>query len=340
MPATVIPVSAQWTAPRSAETRGPVASEIAVKVGEMADSNAWILSLPRGAYTGARTVFRTHIMDYPGHVARTASSLAKMEAATSFEEATPALRAAVTDPTTLGQWMQPVVSAALRAYYTANHLEAPLPDAHAADETKITWLVTDNGTLAVHCAALAPPGPREPEHTLAKVAGSPRGNAEAKDSQWVADRQVLNTHMAGGHVNEVLLVDGGRVFEGLSSNFFTIEPRVSPAAGSSGPFAAWQVRTAPLSDVLTGTVLKLVVAVLESLQVPLVYDHPRLDERDRWAAAFVTSTSRLVCPLARIEFVEGADPALALDPRHPLLVAIADGVQKLVSERAFLVYEP
>jgi len=55
-----------------------------------------------------------------------------------------------------------------------------------------------------------------------QVRGAPRSNAEAKDSEWVRQRQGLVASKPQD-VNELLLADAdGTILEGLSSNFFVI----------------------------------------------------------------------------------------------------------------------
>jgi len=77
--------------------------------------------------------------------------------------------------------------------------------------------------------------------------GLPRVNAKAKDSEWVRQRQELESSKAAG-VNEVLLVTPeGAVMEGLTSNFFVLS-------------STEEVETAD-AGVLSGTVRELVLQV-------------------------------------------------------------------------------
>ncbi len=85
--------------------------------------------------------------------------------------------------------------------------------------------------------------------------------------------------------NEIILSDpAGRLYEGLSSNFFIIRPD-------------GRLQTAPLSDVLSGTVLK---RVLQKYDGAVVFTHPKIDEIESWQGAFLTSTSRLILPIDTI----------------------------------------
>lgn len=85
--------------------------------------------------------------------------------------------------------------------------------------------------------------------------------------------------------NEIILFDkSGRLYEGLSSNFFIIN--------SDG-----LIQTAPPSDVLLGTVMKHLIQLQEK---EIIFEHPSIYEIDDWLGAFITSTSRLLLPIDTI----------------------------------------
>jgi branched-subunit amino acid aminotransferase/4-amino-4-deoxychorismate lyase len=95
--------------------------------------------------------------------------------------------------------------------------------------------------------------------------------------------------------DEVLLAGhDGAIFEGLSSNFFTIER--DPVLGQA------RVVTAPLESVLPGTIQKLVLDYCLARNIPIEFKHPLISdlEAGRWMGAFITSTSRLVLPIEEV----------------------------------------
>ncbi|KNE69819.1 hypothetical protein AMAG_14355 [Allomyces macrogynus ATCC 38327] len=300
----VIPVAARWTAAPTAFA-APVPAEITVETANVSgDSNLWLLALPRG------------------HIQRTATSLAKMHS-----PATP-LERHLTDPPTLAAWLRSVARAALSAYYTTN------PSLASSAETKVTWLVSADGTLAVHCTHLKAPGPPalsgQTKAILVLGAGH-RGNAAAKDSAWVAGRQALIDAYLKPDVNEVVLVDGGDVYEGLSSNFIAVVEK------DGGEVA---LQTAPLDAVLTGTILRAVIEDEKTKSAAKVeFAFPQVDEVEtRWRAAAVTSTSRLVTPIRTVEVVDVQTgkvvETVELDAEHPVLKKVMQNVQEQVVARA------
>jgi branched-subunit amino acid aminotransferase/4-amino-4-deoxychorismate lyase len=147
------------------------------------------------------------------------------------------------------------------------------PDVHS-DGNVIDGLKTD---VYVHVSPLGPrkaPGPVKVE-----IRGGPRTNAAAKDSDWVTERKQLNKPE---DVNELVLEANGALYEGLSSNFFALMDGTLYTAGD---------------NVLLGSVRESVLRQAAALNVPVVLDPPRIDDIPRWEAAFVSSTSRMLLPI-------------------------------------------
>ncbi|MFN2166673.1 MAG: aminotransferase class IV, partial [Anaerolineae bacterium] len=100
---------------------------------------------------------------------------------------------------------------------------------------------------------------------------------------------------AGEH--EGLLVDRhGCVTEGSSSNFFVVQDGT--------------LLTARPEDVLAGVTQQEVLKLADRLAIPVQRRPLPLAERDRWDEAFLTSTSRHVLPLVRLD-------SQAIGNRHP-----------------------
>lgn len=86
-----------------------------------------------------------------------------------------------------------------------------------------------------------------------QVRGAPRSNAAAKDSEWVRQRQALESDKPAD-VNEILLAsEGGAVLEGMSSNFFAVLGGAVYTAGEG---------------VLPGTVRDTVIRVPSEPSIP------------------------------------------------------------------------
>jgi thiol oxidase len=230
-------------------------------------SKEWLLSLPGGAYTTARTTCaRRRIFEWDTHVARTASSAREMM---ESDAALLQSHAALTRPESLGPRLTAMVAAAIAEC------------AHEAEEElKVTVHVSwQPEQVACHIAPL-PPLPPPP--IKVEVRGAPRANATAKDSSWVAARAPLEA-LKRDDVNELLLAsESGELLEGSQTNFFAIEGGAVHTAGDG---------------VLAGTVRRLLLEVCERERIPVVLVPPRLAGAAAWEGALISSTSRLLLPI-------------------------------------------
>ncbi len=145
-------------------------------------------------------------------------------------------------------------------------------------------------TLLILHATLLPPRRLPPVKVV--IAGAPRENALAKDSEWVRARTSLEASK-GDDVEEVLLCvtekERLRVLEGTQTNVFALIGDVIYTAGGS--------------DVLEGTVRRLVLEVCAENNIPVILEAPTLGDSEKvWNGAFLTSTSRLVLPIDEMEW--------------------------------------
>ena len=104
----------------------------------------------------------------------------------------------------------------------------------------------------------------------------------------------------------VLRDEEGRLYEGLSSNFYVVT--ADPEHGDT-------VVTAPEGAVLRGTIQATVLRLCMQAGLRTAFDFPRLAEAATWRGAFLTSTSRLVLPVARLRVAPGG-PVVRI-PLHP-----------------------
>jgi branched-chain amino acid aminotransferase len=140
--------------------------------------------------------------------------------------------------------------------------------------------------LFVAVEPFAPPPGRLYEEGVACVTLElRRGNPRAKDTRFIATAQGAYDRMPGGVEEGLMLGDDRAVLEGLSSNFFAV---------LGGALRTEEERA------LAGVTRSLVVEVAERL-VPVERRAVRRDELPRASEAFLTSVSREVMPVARID---------------------------------------
>lgn len=126
-----------------------------------------------------------------------------------------------------------------------------------------------------------------PEHcSVLACQHAHRATPNIKSTTWIQERKALEARK-GTEYNEILLVDNGLVYEGLSSNFAVITDKGT-------------VRTAPNSLVLAGTVMAMVKEISAELGIGVEEECPNIKDIGSWRAAFITSTSRLLLPISQL----------------------------------------
>lgn len=113
-----------------------------------------------------------------------------------------------------------------------------------------------------------------------------RHDARRKDSSFIAESQSLRKRI-GGDIYEALLTKNGKIYEGMTSNFYAVLARNEATLVTA--------RTGVLLGVTRRVVLRL--ARGEGMQI--VYRAPRLDED--FAEAFITSSSRGIVPIVQVD---------------------------------------
>ena len=112
-----------------------------------------------------------------------------------------------------------------------------------------------------------------------------RDNPEAKDTRFIAAATDAYAHLPAGVEEGLLLGEEGEVLEGLSSNFLAVLDGV--------------LRTED-AHALPG-VTRALVLELAAMRLPVVRRAVRRDELPRLSEAFITSVSREVLPVVRID---------------------------------------
>ncbi|CAG8454028.1 14262_t:CDS:2 [Acaulospora morrowiae] len=338
---------------RKSSLNGEPLSESDYIITEMRmGTNNFLLTLPRGAYTGARTVKRTSIMDLQEHLNRTCNSMKLMKftppaenlkimehndnssnSVSEYEvlEQEPEYVTKELEPyrdlEKLKEMVIPLFKLGLKKYF---EIEEETPwHIKGIGEIKVTLIVCysfeeSRPRMVVHVTPLhAPNSPR----CRIEVYGEPRRMAEIKDSQWVRDRQALVESMRPGF-NEIVLFDSHtfNIYEGLSSNFFAVLHNPD----TRRPL----VVTAPSHCVLIGTIMKIVIMICERDEIDFKFWFPNVLDGNQWKGAFITSTSRLVLPVDIMKFRDGR-PMLKLPANDETVEHIKNEVAKEILKRAY-----
>ena len=114
-----------------------------------------------------------------------------------------------------------------------------------------------------------------------------RALPQAKSLNTLVNHMAKARALATNEHEGVLVNRDGNVTEGSSSNLFVVRDGA--------------LLTAPEEDVLAGVTQIEVLALAEQLSIPVLREKLPLSDRYRWDEAFLTSTSRHVLPLVRLD---------------------------------------
>lgn len=281
---------------------------------------AFLLELPQGAYTAARTVNGGRsIVCYAFHVQRLQRTLAALVQDAGRAPLQPFLE----DTEAASCWFSIFSTKKLRdSIRTALHQWAlvyqrkqggngepaealiiiyiPCVDGNkvfsaGTSDSKACCNLHETVPVFVRCSELAPP---TVEHEVvskhAEVEfhlGIERSNPSIKYSGWVRDRKRCEELREHADSIELVIVRRAStsviILEGLVSNIFFI-------------YKEGYVATA-VNDVLHGHMRELVLRVCEAHNVPLRLEKPPLvEERAQWSEVFLVSATRVITPVHRV----------------------------------------
>ncbi|KAI9275443.1 aminotransferase [Phascolomyces articulosus] len=289
------------------------------------NANEFVVSFPRGAYTGMRTVQKTAVVELSSHMKRLTSSLSLIKFVPENHDVEPEyvsnqLRS-FRDPVKLEEKLVSLLKTGLSSFH------------HEDQETKIMVIVAySHQEQRPHFAAQFLPLSSPVQHRVkVEIENKSREAPVVKDSQWVRDRAGLEKSKAHD-VNEVLLTDdSGNLYEGMSSNFFAVK-----MDEEGKPI----VMCAPLEHVLLGTVMKIVMRVCEKHRIPIEWGFPQIGDAraNKWKGCFLTSTSRLLLPIEGLYFNDGSAPILFPEASEHIEF-LRNQVQQEIYERACKILE-
>jgi branched-chain amino acid aminotransferase len=113
-----------------------------------------------------------------------------------------------------------------------------------------------------------------------------RENPQAKVTSFISMADEVRNQESQANIHETLMVsEQGFVLEGLSSNFFGIRNQMVYTADEG---------------VLPGITRKMVIEVAERAGYPVVLQNIKYEDLNKFSEAFITSASRAILPVARI----------------------------------------
>jgi branched-chain amino acid aminotransferase len=139
-----------------------------------------------------------------------------------------------------------------------------------------------------------------------------RAEPRIKTTRWVIERRVCADRNPDAY--EHLLVDDGRILEGISSNFYGVRDGRILTAGQ---------------DVLEGITRNIVYRLAEAAGLPIDRDGLHTDDLPSLDEAFLTSSTREVVPVTRVEAV-----AIGSGEPGPVTLGLARAYRDYATEHA------
>jgi 5-formyltetrahydrofolate cyclo-ligase len=155
---------------------------------------------------------------------------------------------------------------------------------------------------------------------VVEIAGQPRDNPLAKDSEWINQRKELEKNVQHENIHEVILSSSSldnddqpiaQAVEGTQTNVFVVTKDGTVQTAGEG--------------VLEGSIRKIIMEQCHALDIPLdTSSPPEISQLHEWNEMFLSSTSRLLLPVDQV-IVPGHSEAYAAAARA-LHVGVAGAV--------------
>lgn len=162
---------------------------------------------------------------------------------------------------------------------------AELAKENLPDETRVRLVLTkDTGKVYVGIQPFAPPLREIYEQGVHVVTSNiSRSNPRIKGTDFIT-KSAEQRKLIRGDVYEILLVHGGSIFEGMTSNFYAVRGGTLITARKG---------------ILLGVTRRAVLRLARGEGMPIEYRPPRVDEG--FDEAFLTSSSRGIVPVVQID---------------------------------------
>ena len=128
-----------------------------------------------------------------------------------------------------------------------------------------------------------------------------RDDPRIKSTAFISQSERERKHIAKEGVFEALLVKNGRIFEGMTSNFFYI---IRPEWCEARPQGAQKgILYTAQRDILLGVTRRAVIRAAQGSGVQVRYKGCKLNQLPALSEAFITSSSRGIVPVVQIDDV-------------------------------------
>jgi branched-chain amino acid aminotransferase len=177
------------------------------------------------------------------------------------------------------------IEPAVPARILRQHLAEILDDYH--DEARVRVILTKRGQVYIALSHLKPiPDEVYLQGVKVVTADVRRQNPRLKSTAFISASQSTRAQIADSEVFEALLVRGGFIVEGMTSNFFYIK------GGKLGTAR---------DDILLGVTRGIVLRVARGSGLDIVYQALNQENVSDISEAFLTSSSRGIVPIVQVD---------------------------------------
>jgi branched-chain amino acid aminotransferase len=164
---------------------------------------------------------------------------------------------------------------------------------YRSDEARIRAIMTKNGQVYIAIAPLAPL-PRDIYEKGVRVETTElqREHPRLKSTSFISSSDAERKHIAQQGIFEALLVNDGKILEGMTSNFFYV-----------GQVANLPYIGTARDNILLGITRETVIEIARGRKLEIKYQPLKRDQLAIASEAFITSSSRGIVPVVRIDNV-------------------------------------
>ena len=167
-------------------------------------------------------------------------------------------------------------------------------------EARVRVMMTKSGEVYIALEPLRPlPRTVYEKGVRAETTELYRDHPRLKSTAFIAASDSERKHIAQEGIFEALLVKNGKILEGMTSNFFCVEPPRAERSGAKSKRIP--ILCTASDDILLGITRQTVIDVARGRGVEVRYEPLERDQLASVEEAFITSSSRGIVPVVQID---------------------------------------
>jgi branched-chain amino acid aminotransferase len=203
-----------------------------------------------------------------------------------------------------------------------------LLESYRPGEARIRAIMTRRGQVYVGIAPLVPlPGEVYEKGVCVETTELHREHPRLKSTSFIGQSNAERKHIAQEGIFEALLIKDGKILEGMTSNFFYVRHQRAARSGAKSKREVF-LCTARYG-ILLGVTRENVIEIARRRGMEIKFEPLRLDQLNDLSEAFITSSSRGIVPVIRID-----DFTVGEGSPGPITRELMTAYKSYVSEKA------